>query len=154
MIHHERTLNIDATPEAVWAVIGRYMHVDEFAPFVTSVDALTDGEDGIGSIRRNHFDDGTSMVEEVIEWEPNRGYRVRSSEFAPMPLHEVLAELSVVPQKNGRSKVTWSMDYRVKYGPFGWVLGQTMMKRMMGKVLDANLKGLADKVRSIQTASA
>ena len=38
--------------------------------------------------------------------------------------------------------MTWSMDYRVKYGPLGWLLGQTMM----GKVLDGNLKGLADNV--------
>jgi carbon monoxide dehydrogenase subunit G len=153
MIHHERTLDIDATPEAVWAVLSRYMEIDEFAPFVTSVDALTDGEAGMGSKRRNHFDNGTSMVEEVIKWEVNRGYRVRSSEFAPMPLHEALAELSVVSANDGQSKVTWSMDYRVKYGPFGWLLGQTLMKRMMGKVLDANLKGLADKVRSNQTAT-
>lgn len=153
MIHHERTLDIDATPDAVWAVIGRFMHIDEFAPMVKSVDALTDGEDGKGSKRRCNFDNGNSMVEEVIEWEPNRSYRVRSSEMEPMPLHEALAELSVVPLNNGRSKVTWSMDYRVKYGPFGWLLGQTMMKRMMGKVLDGNLKGLADKVRSNQTAT-
>lgn len=47
MIHYERALEIDATPEAVWAVLGRYMHVDEFAPLVKSVDALTSGEDGV-----------------------------------------------------------------------------------------------------------
>lgn len=49
MIHLERTHTIDATPQAVWAVLGRYMHVDEFAPFIATVDALTEGEDGLGS---------------------------------------------------------------------------------------------------------
>lgn len=67
MIHYERTLEIDATPDDVWAVLGRFMHIDEFAPLIKSVDALTDGEDGIGSKRRNHFDNGTSLVEEVTE---------------------------------------------------------------------------------------
>ena len=153
MIHHERTLDVESTPETVWAVIGRFMHIDEFAPMVKSVDALTDGEDGVGSKRRCNFDNGTSIVEEVIDWKPNSSYRVRLSDMEPMPLHEALAELSVAPLNNGRSKVTWSMDYRVKYGPFGWLLGQTMMRRMMGKVLDDNLKGLADKVRSNQTAT-
>ena len=153
MIHHERTLDVDTTPDAVWAVIGRFMHIDEFAPLVRSVDALTNGEDGMGSKRRCNFDNGSSIVEEVVEWEPNRGYRVRLSEMEPLPLHEALAELSVAPLNNGRSKVRWSMDYRVKYGPFGWLLGQTMMKMMMGKILDGNLKGLADKVRSNQTAN-
>ena len=154
MIHNERTLEIDATPDAVWAVLGRFMHIDEFAPLVKSVDALTDDEDGMGSKRRCHFDDGTSVVEEVTEWEANRGYRVRLSELTAMPLHEAYAELSVEPLDNGRSRMKWAMDYRVKFGPFGWLFGQTMMKIMLGRILDGNLTGLADKVRSNRTAAA
>ena len=96
MIHHERTLDIDATPEAVWAVIGRYMHIDEFAPLVTSVEALTDGDDGLGSKRRCTFENGSSLVEEVIGWDPGRGYRIRASDLDPMPLHEMLAECDAV----------------------------------------------------------
>ena len=153
MIHFQRTDTIDATPEAVWAVLGRYMHIDEFAPLITSVEALTDGEDGLGSKRRNHFDNGTSLVEEVTEWKANHSYRVELSEMAAMPLHEANSEVSVEPLGNGRSSVKWTMDYRVKYGPFGWLLGQTMMKMMMGKILDGNLKGLAGRVVSNQSVS-
>jgi carbon monoxide dehydrogenase subunit G len=148
VIHSERSLEIDAPPEAVWAVLGRFMHIDEFAPQITSVDALTEGEDGVGSKRRNHFENGTSVVEEVTDWQPDRSYRVRLSEMAAMPLHEADAELSIEPLEHGRSRTTWGMDYRVKYGPFGWLLGQTVMKRMMGGVLDGNLTGLAEKVQS------
>ena len=147
MIHFERTLEIDATPEAVWAVLGRYMHIDEFAPLVKSVDALTDGEDGVGSKRRCHFENETSVVEEVTAWVPNRKCRVQLSEMAAMPLHEAHAEIAVEPIGHGKSKLTWCMEYRVKFGPFGWLLGQTLMKMMMGKILDGNLNGLADKVR-------
>jgi carbon monoxide dehydrogenase subunit G len=155
MIHYERTLEIDATPDDVWAVAGNFMHIDEFAPFIKSVDALTDGEDGIGSKRRNHFDNGTTLVEEVTEWDAKRRYhRVRLSEMSDMPLHESNADVSIEPMDNGRSMVTWDFDYRVKFGPFGWLLGQTMMKMMMGKIIDANLKGLADKVRSNRTVTA
>ncbi len=39
------------------------------------------------------------------------------------------------------------MDYRVKYGPLGWLLGKTIMKLMMGKILNANLNGIAEKVK-------
>ena len=152
MIHFERNLEIDATPDAVWAMLGNFMHIDEFAPEIVSVDALTDGEDGIGSKRRNNFENGTSLVEEVTEWEPKRRYRVQLSEMSSMPLHEAYSAMSVEPTDNGRSIVTWDMDYRVKFGLFGWLLGQTMMKMMMGKILDGNLKGLADKVGSNRTA--
>ncbi len=147
MIHFERALDIDATPDALWSVVGCFMHIDEFAPLVASVDALTEGEDRVGSKRRCNFDNGTSVVEEVTTWEPNRGYRVRLSEMAAMPLHEAFAEVSIEPLDSGGARVTWGMDYRVKYGPVGWLLGQTMMKLMMCKILDGNLKGLSDRVR-------
>ena len=153
MIHFVRSLEIDAKPDAVWAVLGQFMHIDEFAPEIESVDALTDGNNGIGSKRRNNFKNGTSLVEEVTEWEPKRRYRVQLSEMSSMPLHEAYSAISVEPTDNGRSMVTWDMDYRVKFGPLGWLLGQTMMKLMMGKIIDGNLKGLADKVRSNQTAA-
>jgi len=153
MIHFERTLDIDASPEAVWAVLGRFMHVDEFAPLVKSVDALTDGEDRVGSKRRCHFENSNSVVEEVTKWEANRRFRVQLSEMESMPLHEAHAEVAVEPVDNGRTKVTWGMDYHVKYGPLGWVLGQTMMKMMMGKILDGNLEGLASSVHQNQQAT-
>jgi Polyketide cyclase / dehydrase and lipid transport len=89
-------------------VLSRFMHIDEFAPQITSVES--------------------------------------------MPLREATSELSVEPLTNGRSKVTWGTDFRPKYGPFGWLLGQTVMKRMMGGIIDGNLTGLAEKVQSDRTA--
>jgi hypothetical protein len=146
MIHYERSIEINATPNEAWSVIGRFMFIDEFAPLIKSVDALTDGEDGIGSKRRCNFDDGTSVVEEVTKWEAGHMYRVRLSEMTAMPLHEMHAELSLKSLDGKQVRVTWAMDYQVKFGPFGWLLGQTVMKLMMGKILDGNLKGLANKV--------
>ncbi|WP_421851692.1 SRPBCC family protein [Oricola sp.] len=119
MIYHEHTRSIDATPEEVWSVLGRFMHIDEFAPEVKSVDALTDGADGRGSKRRCHFENGTSLVEEVIDWQANRGYTVRLSEMAAMPLREANAGIAIEPLARGRSKVRRGMQYRVKYGPLG-----------------------------------
>lgn len=147
MIHHERSLTIDAAPDAVWAVLSRYMHIDEFAPEITSVDALTKGDVGIGSKRRNHFANGTSLVEEVTKWQPGTGYTVELSDMAAMPLKQASSEIRISPT-GGRSKVTWTFDFRVKYGPLGWLLGQSLMKMMMGKIIDANLKGLSDKARA------
>ncbi|MDJ0824668.1 MAG: SRPBCC family protein [Rhodobacter sp.] len=147
MIRFERSLTIDAAPEVLWAILSRYMHIDEFAPEITSVDALTDGEVGLGSKRRNHFQNGTSLVEEVIEWTPGSGCTVQLSDMAAMPLHEASSEIQVTPT-GGRSKVTWTFDYRFRFGPLGWLMGQTMMRMMMGKIIDANLQGLSEKVRA------
>ncbi|MCY6382564.1 SRPBCC family protein [Hoeflea prorocentri] len=124
MIRAERSLEIDAAPEVIWGVLGQFMEIDAIAPGVTSVDALTQGEDGMGSMRRCTFTNGGSTVEEAQ------------------------AEIALTPLGESRTRVTWSMDFRVKFGPLGWLMGQMVMKPMMGKVLDGNLQGLADKVRA------
>ena len=145
MIKFIREHQIDAAPEAVWTVLGDFMNIDRFAPEITSVDTLTTGENGIGSQRRCHFANGTSLIEEVISWTPDEAFEVKLSDMAAMPLREARSEVRVIPVKGG-SKVVWGFDYRVKYGPIGWLLGQTLMKMMMGKVIDGNLKGLEAEV--------
>ncbi len=148
MIHHERTLEIDARPEAIWSVLSRFMNIDEFAPQVKSVDALTRGQNGVRSKRRCHFENGTSLVEEVTDWQINRGYRVQLSDMSAMPLTEAHAAIAIEPLANNRSRVVWSMDFQMKYGPLGWLLEQMLLKPMIGRVLDRNLKALAEKVQS------
>lgn len=154
MIHIQRSRTFETSPASVWAVLGRYMHIDAFAPLITSVDALTDGQDGVGSKRRNHFENGTSLVEEVTAWTPNQSFTVRLSDMAAMPLHEATSAVSIETLSGGRSVVKWSFDFRVKFGPLGWLMGQTIMKKMMAKIIDGNLKGLAEQVATLQSTTA
>lgn len=90
------------------------------------------------------------MVEEVTEWSEGRSYRVRATDRGAMPLHDMQAGIAVTAAGEG-SRVAWSVDYRVKYGPLGWLVGQTLMKGMMREVLDGNLRGLAAKVQAAKT---
>lgn len=147
MIHFERSLTLDASPDAVWEVLSRYMQIDAFAPQITSVEALTTGEPGPGAKRRNHFANGTSLVETVTDWRPGKGYSVELSDMAAMPLSAAQSDIRIAAV-GGRTRVTWTFDYRVKYGVLGWLMGQTLMKMMMGKVIDGNLQGLASVVAS------
>ena len=145
MITTQRTLNVDATPDKVWAVLGRFMHIDEFHPRVTTVDALTDTHTGMGATRRCHFKDGTSAVEKVVDWQEGASYRVQLSEFA-MPLTQLFMTLAIEPGEPGGSRVRMALDYQVKFGPLGWVLGKTLMARMMGKMMLMVMGGLAARV--------
>lgn len=153
MIRAENDLIFDATPEAIWAELSRFMHIDEFCDGIERVDALTKGEDGLGSKRRNHFaGDNGSMVEEVTEWNANKGYKLRLSEMTKFPAKEATAFITLDPV-GGKTRVIWGMDFRMKMGPLGWLMGQTMIKSMMRKVIGENLKGLSDKVRSNATVT-
>ncbi|MEM1430162.1 MAG: SRPBCC family protein [Pseudomonadota bacterium] len=147
MILFAGSLTTEATPEAVWAVLGRHMHIDAFAPQIVTVEALTQGEIGGGSRHRNHFQNGTSLVEEATHWQPDKGYAVRLSDMAALPLHEASSTVRITPEGES-AKAAWTLNCRVKYGPVGWLLGQTAIKRMMGKIIDGNPRGLADAVRT------
>lgn len=153
MTRYQRKLTLDARPEAVWQELSRFMQIGDICPAITKVDALTEGDIRVGAKRRCHFENGSNLVEQITEWTPGKGYRVQLQEVDPMPLKEAYADLHVEPAANGQSTVTWGMDYRVKFGPLGWLLGQTMMKLMMKGVLDGNLKGLEQKVMADKHAA-
>ncbi|SMR70762.1 Polyketide cyclase / dehydrase and lipid transport [Aliiroseovarius halocynthiae] len=148
MIQIERTRKIGATPEAVWAELSRFMHLDDIAPLVVKVDALTDFREGLGARRRAHFDNGTSLVEEVVDWQPNREMTIHCSDLEPLPLKALETIIRVEPLPNGRSKTVWNTQFQVKFGPFGWLMGQLLMRRPFNTVVGGNLKGLEKRVIS------
>lgn len=76
MITAERSIDIEAPADQVWAILGRFMHIDDFHPRVSKM----------------------------------------------------------------------SMDFEVKYGPIGWLMGKTMMSRMMGGLFLIVLRGLEERV--------
>jgi hypothetical protein len=146
MITAQRTLDIEASQAQVWAVLGRFMHIDEFHPRVTRVEAMSEAPVGVGATRRCHFKDGTSAVERVVDWQEGASYRVQLSEYA-MPLNQLFMSLSVAATTPTSSRVTMELRYQVKYGPLGWLLGTTMMASMMGKMMLMVLGGLSERVQ-------
>lgn len=152
MIHVEKTLEVNTTSQQVWSVLGRFMHIDEFHPRIAKVDALSEAQVGVGARRKCTFKDGTSAVEEVVGWRDGESYSFELSGFT-LPLTKAVATLGVTPLGADRARLRMSMDYRVKYGVFGWLLGQTMMRLMMGKVFMVVLNGLRDRVLNGPTSA-
>ena len=145
MLTVERTIDIDAPVERAWAVLGRFMHINEFHPRVTKVDVLSEAATGVGACRRCHFKDDTSVVEKVIDWQEGRAYRAELSDFA-LFLNKAISTLSVEPLGPGRTRLKMGLEYEVEYGPIGWLMGKTMMARMMGGMFLVVLHGLEERV--------
>ncbi|WP_170606143.1 hypothetical protein [Ruegeria arenilitoris] len=105
MIHLERSLETRARRQAIWATSSRFMHIDEFAPKVKSVDALTNDPVGVGLKRHCHFEAETSLVHGATDWQPNIGYRERLSEMSAMPLTDAHPSMAIEPISATQSKV-------------------------------------------------
>lgn len=138
----EAKLNSSAPVDQVWNVISDYGNVHFYHPMVKSTPILTDNTKGVGAKRRCEFYNKSSIVEEVTNWDEGRSISVALSEMTSMPLKKANATFRVTPIDTGTSEVSIDMNFSVKWGPLGWMMGKLMIKPMMKKMFKKVLKGI------------
>ncbi|MGR3316865.1 MAG: SRPBCC family protein [Candidatus Anammoxibacter sp.] len=138
----EAKLNAKAPVDRVWEVISNYGDVHLYHPMVKSAPILSANDKGVGAKRRCEFYDKSSLVEEVTNWDEGRSISFVLSEMSSMPLKKANATIKVEPVDSKTSLVSINMNFVVKWGPLGWMMGKLMMKPMMKKMFTNVLKGL------------
>lgn len=97
---------------------------------------------GHGAKRKCNFYDGTSVVEEIIDFKDGESFVVEITEFS-MPLKSLDAEITVKAISETSCEITIAMDFVVKGGPLGSLMGIIFVKLMMKKLTRKLLNGLA-----------
>ena len=129
------TVDIAATPDEVWAVLGDLTAVDRWIPGVTSV-ARTD------SGRVCTFVDGHVQTEQILDYSPGtRSYRY-VIDGAPLPVRENIGRFSVESAEGG-ARVVWESSF-VPLDPATGDEVARMREPFLPVVLD-NLKTVAEK---------
>src|SRR5262249_10051939 len=88
------------------------------------------------------------VVERVTRWEDGRalGLEVAESDW---PIH-FMRWVTRVEAADGGTRITQELEYRVKFGPVGWLLDRLAMERK----LRASLEGIfASLVKHAEAAS-
>jgi len=143
MTHHvEQTIRINVPASKVWEVLEDFASIENFSSNVDSSPLLPGKTKGVGTKRICHFYDKTSVVEEIIRFEDGKSFDVVLTEYS-MPLKSLHATMGVRAVNNATSEIYMSMDYVVKFGPVGWVMGALLLRPMMNKIMKSVLKGLA-----------
>ncbi|NRB40194.1 MAG: SRPBCC family protein [Pseudomonadales bacterium] len=143
MIKVAKTVLINASDKDLWNIIADVGGIHNFHPLVDKSPLLSTNAQGLGATRRCEFYDGTSVVEEVVEWEEGKKLSLALSKFS-MPFESAVGTMSVESAGNNASHVTLQMDFKVKYGFIGKIMGLIMMKPFMKMVFAKVLKGLND----------
>ena len=82
------------------------------------------------------------MVERVTHWENGRavGLEVVESDW---PIHFMRWVTRLEPAGDS-TRITQELEYRVKFGPAGWLLDRVVMKRKLSASLDTVFEKLVE----------
>jgi hypothetical protein len=107
MAHASASIDIPASPDLVWQLIGGFNSLPDWLPYIPSSE-LSDG----GRIRRLVNPDGDAIVERLIAFDEDARSYTYSILEAPFPVTGYRATLRV--QASGEpftSKVSWSGEF-------------------------------------------
>ena len=131
-IHHEVQAN--CPPERVWALLSDLEAVQRYNPTVRAAMVQGERRTGVGAERACELVPKGRVVERVTHWEDGRavGLEVAQSDW---PIHFMRWVTRVEPV-GASTRITQSLEYKVKFGPFGWLLDNFVMKRKLTATLD------------------
>lgn len=135
MPNHEFEHYFDASPEAVWSVVIDTVEMAAGLPHLSGAEILS-GEGSVGRISRCTNLKGQSWTETCFLWEEGRAFGTRADADAadyPYPLEKLEVIYRLTP-RDGGTTLRMSMDYRMKYGPFGRSLELAIGKRSFRKI--------------------
>ena len=148
MAHHTaNAIKVNLPASKVWQVLENYAGIEKFASTITSSPIINDIESGLGAKRRCTFQDGSSLVEEIIDYKEGQGYTMVLSDYS-LPLKSMQATIGVKAIDANRSEIFMAADFVVKGGPFGWLMGACLMRPIMKGVFKKVMTGLAYHVET------
>lgn len=116
----DESIEISATPDAVWTLAGDFGRLAEWHPGVANCTA--GGASPKEATREIELKSGgiiSESVDDLNEVEHSVGYRLAKENIEALPVSFYSASLKVVPAGEGKSKVEWSgRFYRGDTGNF------------------------------------
>jgi hypothetical protein len=141
IIRHE--IQANCPPERVWALLADLVAVQRYNPGVR--EASIDGHQrtGVGARRICELSPSGRVVERVTHWEEARDHRSIGLEIAESdwPLH-FMRWVTRVEGRGGATLIGQELEYRLKFGPVGWLMDRLIMERKLRSTLDAVFDGL------------
>jgi hypothetical protein len=133
-------------PDRIWALLSDLESVERYNPGVRAAKIQGAQRTGVGAARVCELLPKGRVVERVTRWEDGRalGLEVAESDW---PIHFMRWVTHVQPHGEG-TRITQELEYRVKFGPIGWLLDRLAMERKLRTTLDEVLASLVKHAES------
>lgn len=116
----EKTITIEAAPEAVWAVLADFSNIGLWHPLVAECTGT--GGNASGAERTVTLKGGGSITDGLDEYDAaarSYAYRLAKEDVEAFPVSFYTATIAVTPAGEGRSEVAWSgRFYRADTGNY------------------------------------
>lgn len=103
------TVEVDATPEEIWAALEDAAAWPRWASVITNVEWTSPRPFGIGTTRTVTMRGGVVGYEEFISWQPHSRLGFRFNEATTSGVRAFAERYTLEPQGDGRTRVTWVM---------------------------------------------
>ncbi len=140
--HTEKTIKVNVPAAKIWEVLKDFSGAENYSIEITTSPIINGIESGLGAKRKCSFSNGTSLVEEIIEYQEGMGYWMLLSE-STMPMKYMKTAMWVKAIDSKSSEIKMQAEFGMKGGPFGWLMGAFMMGPMMKGLFNGVLTGLA-----------
>lgn len=135
------TIQINAKPDTVWAVLADVGNIADWSPGLVGSSA-TNAKLGKGATRHCVISETQSLDEEVVRYDPPRAITFRITQ-STMPFES--ADIRFTLDADGDATIVKvSPLYALKFGVFGRILDRLMVKRVYSKGMKGLLSGLKD----------
>jgi hypothetical protein len=142
----ENSIQIDASPEAVWRVLGALDTLEQYDPGVKQSRLLDGPSEGIGAARRCDLAPGGWFAERVTDWRPNDSIAFELYECT-LPVKRLKHRYKLTA-KDGGTLVEQTMEYELKYGPLGALMDALMVRRKWNDGIRGFFTGLKRRVEA------
>jgi len=143
MTHHtQKKIEVNVPAPKIWNILADYSSVEKYATGIKSSTTVGDIVSGLGAKRLCTFQNGTSLVEEIVDFQDNSGYRMKLSDHT-LPIKSMYSQIHVKQIDENRSEISMACEFEVKMGLLGWLMGYLMMRPLMKSTFKTLMTGLA-----------
>lgn len=127
-------------PAALWSVLADLESVAQTNPLVSSVEIISKKSGGLGVERRCMLRPKGTVTERVCAYVDGRtiGFEIVQSDW---PIISMTWLTNVTPLEGG-AQLNQVLEYRMKFGPLGWLLSALVMRHAIERNVGEALKGV------------
>lgn len=140
MSEFAESIDISASPEAVWSALADIGRIGEWNPGVFRSEQTSSGDVGVGATRHCDLGGKNYLDEEVTLFEPYQRMTIRISD-TNLPFEFANIRFTLAPT-NGGTSVTVSPEYELKYGVIGRMLDSLIVRAQYRRGMQGLLQGL------------